>query len=152
MSQWTQSTSFWDSSTEYTLSCTQMHQESDILAILCKFFKNNNEKGRYILFKWNRHVQYVDYNNLFLRNSEAKPENGRVSWFLKSYSRGWRDGSAVKDTDYSFRGHKFDSQHPQGSLPASITLIPEDQMPSSGFHGHWMHVVHRCICRQNIQT
>lgn len=29
----------------------QMHQESDILAILCKFFKNNNEKGKYVLFK-----------------------------------------------------------------------------------------------------
>lgn len=29
----------------------QMNQESDIPAILCKIFKNNNEKGKYILFK-----------------------------------------------------------------------------------------------------
>jgi hypothetical protein len=33
---------------------------------------------------------------------------------------GWRDGSAVKSTDCSSRGPRFNSQHPHGSLQPSI--------------------------------
>ena len=33
---------------------------------------------------------------------------------------GWRDGSAVKSTDCSSRGHEFNSQQPQGGLQLSV--------------------------------
>jgi hypothetical protein len=33
---------------------------------------------------------------------------------------GWRDGSAVKSTDCSFRGHEFNSQQQHGSSQLSV--------------------------------
>jgi hypothetical protein len=40
---------------------------------------------------------------------------------LKVWSWGWRDGSAVKSTDCSSRGLKFNTQYPHGdSLPSAM--------------------------------
>ena len=50
---------------------------------------------------------------------------------------GWRDGSAVKITDYYARGLRFSAQHPQ----LSITPDPENLMPSSDLHSHCLHMV-----------
>jgi hypothetical protein len=36
----------------------------------------------------------------------------------------WRDGSVGKSTGCSFRGSRFKSQHPYGSLQPSVTLVP----------------------------
>lgn len=44
------------------------------------------------------------------------------------------------------------AQHPHDNSQAPITRVPRDLMPSSGTHGHCMHVVHRHTCRQNIYT
>jgi hypothetical protein len=38
----------------------------------------------------------------------------------EEYSKGWRDGSAVKSTDCSSRGPEFNSQHPHGGSQPSI--------------------------------
>jgi hypothetical protein len=35
-------------------------------------------------------------------------------------SRGWRDGSVVKSTDYSSRGLEFNSQHLHGGSQPSV--------------------------------
>jgi hypothetical protein len=43
---------------------------------------------------------------------------------------GWRDGSEVKNTDYSSRGPGFNSQHPHGSSQLSVTPVPGDLTPS----------------------
>jgi hypothetical protein len=65
---------------------------------------------------------------------------------------GWRGGSAIKKTCYSFRGLRFSSQHPYGGSQLSMTPVPWDLMPSSGFHGRCMPVVHRCSHRQDTYT
>jgi hypothetical protein len=42
---------------------------------------------------------------------------------------GWRDGSAVKSTDFSSRGPEFKSQQPHGDPQPSVM---GSEMPSSG--------------------
>jgi hypothetical protein len=39
---------------------------------------------------------------------------------LKIRKLGWRDGSAVKSTDYSSRGPEFNSQKPHGVSQPSV--------------------------------
>lgn len=41
-------------------------------------------------------------------------------------------GSAVKSNGFSYRGCRFKSQLPHGSLQWSLTLVPGDLMSSSG--------------------
>lgn len=50
---------------------------------------------------------------------------------FKNYSQGWRDESAIKNTDYSPREPGFDLPHPH---PAE-SLLPSDLRLSSGLHG-----------------
>jgi hypothetical protein len=48
---------------------------------------------------------------------------------LKNDVAGWRDGSVVKNTDYSSRGPEFNSQQPHGGLQPSVmgsTAMSED--------------------------
>ena len=42
----------------------------------------------------------------------------------------WRDGSAVKSTDCSSRGPRFNSQHPHSSSHLSVTAVLRDLIPS----------------------
>lgn len=51
-------------------------------------------------------------------------------------SRWWRDNSAVKSICCSYRGLRFNSQHPHSASQLSITLIQGDLMPSSDFQEH----------------
>lgn len=53
------------------------------------------------------------------------------------------DVSAIESTCWSSRDPKFDSQHQQ-----SLTLVPEDLIPSSGLLRHCIHMVHTYTCRQ----
>jgi hypothetical protein len=39
---------------------------------------------------------------------------------LRRDDQGWRDGSAVKSTDYSSRGPEFNSQQPHGGSQLSL--------------------------------
>jgi hypothetical protein len=43
-----------------------------------------------------------------------------INLLLKTFKKGWRDGSAVKSTDCSSRGPEFNSQQPHGSLQPSV--------------------------------
>ena len=43
-----------------------------------------------------------------------------VSELQKARRRGWRDGSAVKSTDYSSRVPEFKSQQPHGGSQPSV--------------------------------
>jgi len=45
-----------------------------------------------------------------------------VSW-------GWRDDSVVKNSGRSYRGPRFDSQHPHGGSQLSTMAVPEDFTP-----------------------
>jgi hypothetical protein len=42
--------------------------------------------------------------------------------FLEIANLGWRDGSAVKSTDYSSKGPEFKSQQPHGGSQPSVQL------------------------------
>jgi hypothetical protein len=55
--------------------------------------------------------------------------------------RAQRDGSAIKSTDCSSRGHRFNSQHPHSSSQLCMTPVPENWTPS-----------HRHTCRQNTNA
>jgi hypothetical protein len=44
---------------------------------------------------------------------------------------GWRDGSAVKSTDYSSEGPEFKSQQPHGGSQPSV-MRSDPLFPSSG--------------------
>lgn len=46
-----------------------------------------------------------------------------------------KNGSAVKSNGYSFRGPRFNSQHPQDSSQPHITPVPEESVSSSGLCG-----------------
>jgi hypothetical protein len=45
--------------------------------------------------------------------------SGRQSRAKRTF-KGWRDGSVVKSTDCSSRGHKFNSQQPHGGSQPSV--------------------------------
>jgi hypothetical protein len=45
----------------------------------------------------------------------------RVGFKKKKTPGGWRDGPAVKSTDYSSKGLEFKSQQPYGSSQPSVT-------------------------------
>lgn len=62
--------------------------------------------------------------------------------FKKLTQRGWRDGSTVKTTDCSSRGHGLNSQLPFGDSQLSIAPVP-GLLLSSGLCGYWKHGVHR---------
>ena len=49
---------------------------------------------------------------------------------------GWKDGSVFKCICCSSIGPRFNSQHLHDNSELSITPIPGDLMPSSGFLGH----------------
>jgi hypothetical protein len=51
--------------------------------------------------------------------------------------RVWRGGSVVKDTCSSYRGPRFDTQHPHCSSQPFANSVPGHPMPSSGFLGTW---------------
>jgi hypothetical protein len=53
----------------------------------------------------------------------AEPSlQAQAKYFLKSKIRGWRDGSAVKNTGCSSRGPRFNSQHPHGGSQLCDTV------------------------------
>lgn len=66
--------------------------------------------------------------------------------------RGCRDVSEVKDTCYSFKGSRFDSQHTHGRSQPSATLVPGDPMAFCGHLAHRTHVVHRYAGKINTQN
>lgn len=66
--------------------------------------------------------------------------------------RGCRDVSEVKDTCYSFKGSRFDSQHTHGRSQPSATLVPGDPMAFCGRLAHRTHVVHRYAGKINTQN
>jgi hypothetical protein len=43
-----------------------------------------------------------------------------IPYAQEAEAGGWRDGSAVKSTDCSFRGPKFKSQQPHGGSQLSV--------------------------------
>lgn len=49
--------------------------------------------------------------------------------------------SAVKSTGCSCGGLRFESQHPQGGSQVSVTLVPRNPTPSSGFYRYCTHMV-----------
>lgn len=70
------------------------------------------------------------------KDSVQIPEKGKFASeaFLESILLGaWRDGSVVKSTGCSFRGHRFDSQQCYGGSQSSVTRGPGDLVPASGF-------------------
>jgi hypothetical protein len=48
---------------------------------------------------------------------------------LKLLKQRWRDGSAVKSTDCSSRGPRFNSKHPHGGSQLSVTPVPGTLTP-----------------------
>ena len=48
---------------------------------------------------------------------------------IKSGLESGRDAAAVKNTSYSCRGPRFNSQNPYGSSKSSITPVSGDLMP-----------------------
>lgn len=69
---------------------------------------------------------------------------------FRKLPRGWRDDSLIKNISCSGLGLRFGSQHPQGGAP-SVTPVPEDSIPSSGFCRHGEHVAHIQTWRLDTQ-
>lgn len=59
---------------------------------------------------------------------------------FKKLPEAWRNDSVIKNIGCSCLGPRFGSQAPQGGAP-SVTPVPEDSMPSSGFCRYGEHVV-----------
>lgn len=53
---------------------------------------------------------------------------------------GWRDGSMVKSTGYSYKRPGFNIQHACNSSQSSGTPVPGDPIPSSDLK-YYMHMV-----------
>jgi hypothetical protein len=51
---------------------------------------------------------------------KALLRGGKNRSYLKFNWQGWRDGSAGKSTDCSFKGPEFKSQQPHGSSQSSV--------------------------------
>lgn len=90
---------------------------------------------------------------------KRKPESiGNLNIGIKTIKnadkniRGCRDVSKVKDTYYSLRGSRFDSQHTHGRSQSSTTLVPGDPMAFCGCLAHRMRVVHRYAGKINTQN
>lgn len=65
-----------------------------------------------------------------------------------------RDFSVVKNVYWFSSGHGIDSQNPGGSSQLSVTPALGYPVSSSStvFCKHWMHVVHRHVCCENVNT
>jgi hypothetical protein len=48
------------------------------------------------------------------------PDDSNNFLLLSKHHQGWRDGSAVKNTNSSSRGPEFKSEHPQGGSQSSV--------------------------------
>jgi hypothetical protein len=77
--------------------------------------------------------------NTYLRMAES---------FMKMFTF-MRDGSVVKNRGSSSRVPVFDSEHPHGSSQLSETLPSGDLITSFGLCGHYIHMVHRNIHKQD---
>jgi hypothetical protein len=53
-----------------------------------------------------------------------------------------RDGSVFKSTGCSSRGPRFNSQHPYNGSQISVTPVPGNITPSSGFLRHCVHLTY----------
>jgi hypothetical protein len=60
---------------------------------------------------------------LISRGSLNKSSNQSVFLLVNISKRSWRDGSAVKSTARSSRGHEFDSQNPHGGSQVSVAPV-----------------------------
>jgi hypothetical protein len=60
---------------------------------------------------------------------------------LKNDGKGWRGGKTVKSSGLSTRRPGFNSEHPHGSSPLSVTPAPVYLKPS-----------HRHTCRKNTNA
>lgn len=49
-------------------------------------------------------------------------------------------------------GPGFNPLHPHDRSNLSVTTVSMDPVPSSGFHGHYMPMVHRHTGKQNTRT
>ena len=77
-----------------------------------------------------------------LSHSQEGANKVLLRHLLKNCSLGdWGGSLLVKSSCCSYRGPRFSSQHSHDSSQPSVTLVPGDQIPSSGLHGHYMHVV-----------
>lgn len=84
---------------------------------------------------------------LILQNTHFGRKFSLLNSF-EAFCRGWRDGSAIKNTGCSCRSPAFSSQHPLGGSLQFLTTIPGYLAPSSGICGHHAHVMHRHTHRQ----
>jgi hypothetical protein len=69
------------------------------------------------------HTEVVEEEKVWREKGRKREEREGVRIHippLRTYPQGWRDGSAVKSTDCSFRGPEFNSQQPHGSLQPSV--------------------------------
>ena len=81
---------------------------------------NNNKNGARLggthLESQQRHMDLCEFKASLLYRASSRPAGAteRSCVKKKSISRGWRDGSAVKNTGFSCRGPRFGSHHPHG--------------------------------------
>lgn len=52
----------------------------------------------------------------------------------------WSDCSVVRNTGWSFREHRFNSQHPHSTSQPSVTAVLGDPTTSSFLRGHQTHM------------
>lgn len=60
-------------------------------------------------------------------------------WIEMVYRQRWRDGSVIKSTSCSSKGHEFGSQQLHFASQPSTTLVPNALTPSSGLSGYFFH-------------
>jgi hypothetical protein len=65
---------------------------------------------------------FKDSCMLFLDANPLQTSRLKMVWEIniRSCLQGWRDGSAVKGTDYSSQGSEFNSQPPHGGSQPSV--------------------------------
>jgi hypothetical protein len=73
------------------------------------------------------------------KKKKRKKERKRKKLLTENKNRGWRDGTVVKSTGFSFRKPRFNSQHSHGSSKPSLTRGWGDLTPSSDFPEHPNH-------------
>lgn len=59
----------------------------------------------------------------------------RSKLYVKNRGQSWRNGSTVKSTCCSYRGHQLESQHPHGGSQLSVIPFPGHPTPFSGLCG-----------------
>jgi len=82
----------------------------------------------------------MSYEDFYLNHLLFPPKVFVLILHIRKRMSGWRDGSVVKSTDCSSRGHEFNSQQPHGGSQPSVMRSGALFWPAVTYAGRMLYI------------